>query len=120
MKPEKVAGEVLSGELLDQIRGGMLPYRPQAGPTYDYSLNPRALGAVMGAGAITGGLGGAALGGVGAAPGAIGGALLGGIGYTAERMFNPTQVMPAMTFAVCHGAGATPRPMAMASCHKKR
>jgi hypothetical protein len=35
----------------------------------------------LGGGAITGGLGGAAIGGIGAAPGAVGGGLLAGIGY---------------------------------------
>jgi hypothetical protein len=37
--------------------------------------------AAMGAGAIAGALGGAAIGGIGAGPGALGGALLGGITY---------------------------------------
>ncbi len=41
----------------------------------------------VGAGAATGGLGGAAAGGVGAGPGAIGGGLLGGIGYCISQIF---------------------------------
>ena len=45
------------------------------------------LGVAMGAGAVTGGLGGAAVGGVGAVPGAIGGGLLGGIAYCITSIF---------------------------------
>jgi hypothetical protein len=41
----------------------------------------------VGAGAVTGGLGGAAAGGVGAGPGAVGGGLLGGIGYCISQIF---------------------------------
>lgn len=111
---------VLSDESLNQICGGMYPYRPQAGPLMDSSINPRALGAIMGAGLVTGALGGAAVGGVGAVPGAIGTALIGGIGYTTERLLNPTQVLPAMPFAVCHTSGPAAPPTAMAPCHRPR
>ena len=41
----------------------------------------------LGGGAVTGGMGGAAVGGVGAVPGAIGGGLLGGIGYCISQLF---------------------------------
>lgn len=98
--------EFLSDELLGTIHGGGgFPWRPGIAPTYDYSVNPRALGAVMGAGAVTGALGGAAVGGIGAGPGAVGGSLLAGIGYTGERILNPTLVRPAIPFGVCHGPG---------------
>jgi len=111
---------ILSEDSLDRICGGMYPFRPQVGPAYDHSVNPGAMGAYMGAGALTGGLGGMAMGGVGAVPGAVGGALLGGIGCTTERILNPSQVLPAMPLAVCHGTGPTPPPMAMAPCHRQR
>ena len=45
------------------------------------------LGAAIGAGATTGGLGGSVVGGVGAVPGAIGGGLLGGIAYCINSIF---------------------------------
>lgn len=51
----------LSEDSLDQICGGRYPFRPQAGPVYDYSVNPKSMGALMGAGAVTGGLGGMAV-----------------------------------------------------------
>ncbi len=109
---------VLPDELLAQIHGGGgYPYRPQVGPAYDYSVNPRALFAAMGAGAVTGGLGGAAVGGIGAGPGALGGSLLAGIGYTGERLLNPTLVRPAVPFAVCHGPGYAPNTSALKLCH---
>jgi hypothetical protein len=41
----------------------------------------------MAAGAVTGALGGAAVGGIGAGPGALGGALLGGISYGLYEAF---------------------------------
>ncbi|HLO68041.1 MAG TPA: hypothetical protein VK188_13540 [Holophaga sp.] len=100
----------LSNEALAGIQGGMYPYRPQAGPVYDRSIDSRALMGQVGGGFVTGGLAGRALGGFGFWPGAIGGGLLGGINYTVDRMINPTQVLPAMPFSVCHGPGYTPRP----------
>ncbi|MBR1271647.1 hypothetical protein JQ629_29600 [Bradyrhizobium sp. AUGA SZCCT0222] len=45
------------------------------------------LAVAVGAGGVTGGMGGAAVGGIGAIPGAIGGALLGGIGYCISAIF---------------------------------
>jgi hypothetical protein len=44
-------------------------------------------GVAVGAGAVTGGLSGAAAGGVGAGPGAVGGGLVGGIGYCISQIF---------------------------------
>jgi hypothetical protein len=45
------------------------------------------LAKAMGAGAVTGGLGGSVVGGVGAGPGALGGGLLAGIGYCISSIF---------------------------------
>lgn len=100
----------MSPEILACIQGGMYPYRPQAGPVYDRSIDPRALMGQVSGGFVTGGLAGRTLGGVGFWPGAIGGGLLGGMNYTVDRLVNPPQVLPAMPFAVCHGPGYAPRP----------
>jgi hypothetical protein len=51
-------GTVLTEELLAQVHGGM--NQPKTIP--DYRVEPKALGGVMAAGAVTGGLGGAAIG----------------------------------------------------------
>jgi len=68
------AGHELSIDELDLVAGG------------DWSWGDFAK--AVGAGAVTGGAGGAAAtGGPGAVPGAIGGGLLGGIGYCITHIF---------------------------------
>jgi len=69
--PNDVTNHELSLDELDNVAGGFW----------------KELGAAIGAGAVTGGLGGSVVGGVGAVPGAIGGGLLGGIGYCISQIF---------------------------------
>jgi len=115
------SGSLLAEDALNQIRGGMAPpptypYRPQAGPSNDYSINPMDLAKTMAQWGITGGLAGAAAtSGPGFGPGALEGALLGGIYHTTDRILNPT-VRPAMPFSVCHPQGGSPS-FQMSSCH---
>ncbi|MGL9740454.1 hypothetical protein [Serratia sp. (in: enterobacteria)] len=52
----------------------------------DDGFSGAGLAGALAAGAVTGGLTGAAVGGVGALPGAIGGAALAGAGYTANHL----------------------------------
>ena len=68
---QDVTNHELSLDELDHVDGGFW----------------KELAEAVGAGAVTGGLGGAAVGGVGAVPGAIGGGLLGGIGYCLSQIF---------------------------------
>jgi hypothetical protein len=112
MNESQGVGILLSEDLLTQVHGGM----NQPNPRPDYRLDPKAMGGVMAAGAVTGALGGAAIGGIGTVPGAAGGALMAGAGYCIERLVNPpmVQVSPPL-MAVCHGSGS--RPMPMAVCH---
>lgn len=63
----------LSIEELDTVAGGDFSWKGFVG--------------AIGAGAVTGGLGGAAAGGLGAGPGAVGGGLLGGIAYCITSHF---------------------------------
>jgi hypothetical protein len=107
-------GISLTDDLLAQVHGGI--NQPNVRP--DYRVDPKAMGGVLAAGAVTGALGGAAIGGIGAMPGAAGGALMAGAGYCVERLVNPPMVPvpPApMPMAVCHGPA--PRLMPMAVCH---
>lgn len=114
---------VLPDGALSQIYGGMFssnatyPYRPQAGPVYDYSIQARPLVSSMAQWGIPAALGGAALGPGGIWTGGVGGALAGGIAYTADRLINPPVVCPAMPLAVCHGQGGSSFKPSMMSCH---
>jgi hypothetical protein len=105
---------LLSDEILAQVHGGMNP-----STTPDYRVEPRAMGGVMAAGAVTGALGGAAIGGIEAMPGAAGGALMAGAGYCVERLVNPPMVSipQPMPLSTCHDPA--PQPMPMAVCHSQ-
>jgi hypothetical protein len=93
---------ILPDSFLDRVRAGS--GGPRTKPVYQYSPSPRTFGGAVVAGAVTGGLGGAALGGVGALPGAVGGALLGGIGVTVQRLVNPKVVRPSEPVPICDGS----------------
>jgi hypothetical protein len=70
---DDAANHELSMEDLDSVAAGRFSWK--------------VLGATMTSGAVTGFLGGAAIGGIGAGPGALGGGLLTGIGYCIGSLF---------------------------------
>jgi hypothetical protein len=80
---------------LTQIYDAQLAHIHGGQPEPLGNTDPKALGAAMGAGAVTGGLAAAAVtGGHGWPMGAVGGALMGGIYYTGERLLTPPPPQP--------------------------
>ena len=85
----------LSDSDLVHVAGGTEPITSVDWTKESSTINGRALVSSMATGAVTGGLGAAAIsGGPGWAMGAVGGAAIGGIAYSVDNLINPPKPEP--------------------------